>query len=128
LKTNTKPNGTVLSLRSRRRKRGEKLQDVYTDIRRLMSFAYPGPTNETSEIVARDAFLDALGNRSLRVRILEHEPSNLDDALRTALRLEAIDKAGLDETDDERGRNRIKMFGLSPAVVRSRHVPNLHRT
>jgi hypothetical protein len=64
-------------LRKRRRKRGEKLQDVYTDIRRLMSFAYPGPTSETSEIVARDAFLDALGDRSLRVRILEHEPSNL---------------------------------------------------
>jgi hypothetical protein len=79
-------------------------------------------------MVARDALLDALGDRSLRVRILELEPPNLDDALRTALRLEAIDKAGLDETDDERGRNRIKMFGLSQVFVRSRHVPNLHRT
>jgi hypothetical protein len=100
--------GKRAELRSRRRKRGEKLKDVYTDICRLMSLAYPGPTSETSEIVARDAFLDTLGDRSLRVRILEHEPSNLDDALRTALRLEANDKAGLDETGDKRGKNRIK--------------------
>jgi hypothetical protein len=40
--------GYRAELRSRRRKRGEKLQDVCTDIRRLMSFAYPGPTSETS--------------------------------------------------------------------------------
>ena len=33
------------------------------------------------ELVARDAFVDALGDASLRVRVLEKEPNTLDAAL-----------------------------------------------
>ena len=34
-----------------------------------MALAYPGPSSDLSNIVARDAFLDALGDHSLRIRI-----------------------------------------------------------
>ena len=54
-----------------------------------MALAYPSQVGELSEIVARDTFLDALNDRSLRVRILEREPQNLDEALNIACRLEA---------------------------------------
>jgi hypothetical protein len=56
-----------------------------------------------------------LDNNSLRVRILEHEPQTLDDALRIARRLEAYDKSAVPTSasaDYEDGRSR----------ERSRHV------
>jgi len=73
-----------------------------------MVLAYPGQVGELSEIVARDSFLDALNDRSLRVRILEREPRNLDEALYIACRLEAFDASEnyLDEPDSYRRRNR----------------------
>ena len=79
-------------LRARKRKPGESLQQLYQDVCRLMSLAYPGPTSELSNIVARDAFLEALDDSSIRVRILEKEPPDLDTALKIACRLEAFDK------------------------------------
>ena len=95
-------------LRNRRRRKGEKIQELYQDIRRLMALAYPGQVGELFEIVARDTFLDALNDRSLRVRILEREPQNLDEALNIACRLEAYDAAEnyMDESDFYRRRNR----------------------
>jgi len=72
-----------------------------------MALAYPSQVGELSEIVARDTFLDALNDRSLRVRILEREPQNLDEALNIACRLEAYDAAEnyMDESDSYRRRN-----------------------
>lgn len=77
-------------LRARKRKSGESLQQLYQDVRRLMSLAYPGPTSDRSNIVARDAFLEALGDNSLRMRILEKDPPDLDTAMKVACRLEAF--------------------------------------
>ena len=87
-------------LRARRRRPGESLQQLYQDVSRLMSLAYPGPTSHLSNIVARDAFLEALGDNALRVRILEKEPTDLDSALKIACRLAAYD--GGDSTADYR--------------------------
>ena len=52
-----------------------------------MSLAYPGNSSALWDIVGRDAFLEALDNQALRVRILKKEPKNLDDALNMASRL-----------------------------------------
>ena len=100
-------------LRARKRKPGESLQKLYQDICRLMFLAYPGPTSELSNNVARDAFLEALDNSSLRVRILKKEPVNLDDALKLACRLEAFDKSASQEatnasTDARRDKKFLK--------------------
>ena len=82
-------------LYARRRKPGETLQELYQDIDRLMSLAYPGPISEDDRMsgwVGRDVFLDALGDQSLRVRILDKDPKNMDEALRIAIRLEAYEE------------------------------------
>ena len=63
---------------------------------RLISLAYPGPTNNVTKIVARDSFLGALDNNTFRVRILEREPPDLDTALNIAVRLEAFDGSHVD--------------------------------
>ena len=93
-------------LRGRRRGQGESLQNLYTDICRLMALAYPGPTSTLSDIVGRDAFLDALNNNKLRIRILETEPATLSDALRTAMRLEAYEGGRKVEVDEPQWKNR----------------------
>ena len=96
-------------LRSRRRQKGESLQKLYNDICRLLALAYPGPANATSTIVGRDAFIDSLGNQTLRVRILEREPKNIEEALNIASRLEAYDRPVSDVGDDDehsKGRGR----------------------
>ena len=56
-----------------------------------MSLAYPGSSSTLLDIVSRDAFLDALDDPKLRVRIMEREPPTLDEALSLACRLEAYD-------------------------------------
>jgi len=80
-------------LRSRRRKKGETLQNLYQDIRRLMSLAYPGELSKFSESIAKDAFLNALDDVRLELRCREQEPKDLDAALRTALRFEQYERA-----------------------------------
>jgi len=61
-----------MELHNRRRRPKEDLSSLYSDIRRLMSLAYPGrdPSN-VKETVGHDAFLDALGDPELRACILE---------------------------------------------------------
>jgi len=80
-------------LRARRRRKGESLQSLYQDIRRLMSLAYPGETSRMSEQIAKDAFLIALDDARLELRCREQEPKDLDTAHRTALRFEQYEKA-----------------------------------
>jgi len=89
-------------LRTRRRGPGESLQQLYMDVCHLISLAYPGTMNNVTKIVARDSFLEALGNNDFRVRILEKEPPDLDTALNYAVRLEAFD-AGCTNADQHRG-------------------------
>ena len=73
-----------------------------------------------SDIVGRDAFLDILDNRRLRIRILEKEPSTMDEALKIAIRLEALEKTEnvkSDEIDYCNGR-RMHTFASNEAVDR----------
>ena len=80
-------------LKARRRRTGESLQSLYQDVCRLLALAYPGPSSNLLGIVGRDAFLDALDDPVLRIRILEWEPKDLDEALQLACRLEAYGKS-----------------------------------
>ena len=95
-------------LQSRKRSKGESLQKLYPDVCRLISLAYPRESSALSDIVGRDAFLEALDDQALRVRILEKEPKNLDDALNLASRLEAFDIMG--STGPETDKNKPKML------------------
>jgi len=76
-------------LRARRRKPGETLQVLYQDVCRLLALAFPGPNSEARRLVGRDAFLDALNDNELRIRILEWAPQDLRQAMSLACRFEA---------------------------------------
>jgi len=61
-------------------------------IRRLIALVYPDAHgNLICELIARDHYLSALGDRQLELKLREREPTDLDAALRLALRLEAYD-------------------------------------
>ena len=60
-------------LKDRRRRRGESLQSVYQDVCRLMALAFPGQSGSMWEVMARDAFVESLGDPSLPICVLERE-------------------------------------------------------
>ena len=62
-------------LKARRRRRGESLQSVYQDVRRLTSLTFPGHSGAIWEIMARDDFVESLGDPGLRLRVLESDPT-----------------------------------------------------
>ena len=55
-----------------------------------MVLAYPEPPNKTTEMVARDAFLEALDDPEQVVHIQAQIPSSLDSAVRVAQHMEAV--------------------------------------
>ena len=59
------------------------------DIQRLVSLAFPGPRNDASDVIGRDAFIDSLNDDQLSLKVREREPPTLDDAAKIAMRLES---------------------------------------
>lgn len=78
----------------------ENLSDLLHDTRMLVVLAYPVPSDETTEIVARDAFLKAIRDYELSLKIREKELKMIDEAYRMALRLSAYQQ--MSEADDRR--------------------------
>ncbi len=105
------------ALRARRRKRGESLQELHLDICRLVSLAYPRETSELSKILARDAFLESLGDGELRIKILESGAVTLDQAFATAVRFESYRMSGDVINADEGSRPRVRATNV-PAESR----------
>ncbi len=77
-------------LRSRRRRPGETLQKLETDIRSMLYRALGSEVqSHAGQLMGVDAFLQALDDPDLEVRIRDRDPVDLDDAVRLAVRLEA---------------------------------------
>ena len=96
-------------LRTRRRGKDESLQSLYLDISRLARLAYPGRHSEHGDSVEVDAFIDALQDSKLELRIRDREPKDLDTAFRTALMLEANSRSRQPTSfDDDHSNNRFQ--------------------
>jgi hypothetical protein len=66
----------------------DTLQQLYNEVRRLLALVYPDASNSSlGEIIARDAFLSALNDRELEIKVRDREPPDLDSAFR-AMRIE----------------------------------------
>ena len=86
-----------------------------------MSLAHSDESSGLSNIVGRDAFLKALDDQALRVRILEKELKNLDDAFNLASRLEAFDIMGSTGPDADKGESSL----IRAAARKVRNPPAL---
>ena len=76
-------------LKTRRRRKGETIQALHQDICQMLALSFPGETGSLSKIVARDAFLDSLGDPEMRIRILEKGASSIEEAFSIAARYES---------------------------------------
>ena len=88
------------------------------DIRRLFMLAYPGPSNYLSDITAKDAFVDALDDRELMIRVMEREPKNLEEAFKISERMELyskrVENSERNEPDGKQ-KNKIRVTAVSDA-------------
>ena len=96
-------------LRCRRQRKNEPLAELMQDIRRLMALAYPLPAEEVTEILAKDAFIDALADRELALKVRERDPKDLQHAYRLAANYESYVKAERGNFDDEQQSSKKKL-------------------
>src|SRR6266536_106960 len=75
-------------VRNKKQGQEETLNMLMLEIKKLMSLAYPKPTSEVGQIIARDAFIDALKDRQLAIKVFEREPSKLEAAYQIAVKIE----------------------------------------
>jgi len=67
-------------LRSRRQEKGEALESLVRDIRRLVKKAHPESTADERDRTCKSHFIEALRDVSVRRKIRDFRPETLDDA------------------------------------------------
>ena len=53
----------------------ESLTDLVKDIRRLFMLVYPGQYNVMADVIAKDAFIDALEDEELTILVMKKSPN-----------------------------------------------------
>ena len=76
-----------MQLKVRKQQEGETLNSLEQDIRKLIVLAYPGETSNILELIARDAFIDAICDRDLALQVLATGPDTLERAYKVASKL-----------------------------------------
>ena len=64
--------------KKKKREMGESLTDLVNDIWRLFRLVYSIQCNTMADVIAKDAFIDALGDKELTIRTIEREPKSLE--------------------------------------------------
>jgi len=62
---------------------------LYDDINRLVLLAHPGAPTDHRNLLAVDAFVEALDNEYYEMRVRDKDPKNLKAAMQAALLIEA---------------------------------------
>jgi len=65
------------------------------------------------EVIGRDAFLTAIGDKNIRTRVLDEQPKTLDETLAIVVRMESY--SGEDRDGEGNGTDRKKVRIVSPA-------------
>ena len=78
------------TLKSRTRKKDESLPELAQAITRLTHLAFPGIPCEFWDTMARDNFVDVLGDADMCWNVHQSRPKTLNDALTIAVELEAF--------------------------------------
>jgi len=77
-------------LRCRRRKEGESIRELAQGLHRLMLRAYPGESDsKLGQHIATDAFITALADPEMQVKIRDRDRDTMEEAVKAALRYES---------------------------------------
>ena len=82
--------GTRLQAESFKAKLRTRLQALYVDISRLTQLAHPGAGDSLANYVEVESFVNALNDRDLEYEIFKLKPTDLEEAVNHAVRLEAL--------------------------------------
>jgi len=77
-----------VKLCTRRRDKGESLQDLYRDISRLLQLAYPGEDSALVNHVGIETFIATLNNPDFEYEVLKRDPTSFQAAANYAIKLE----------------------------------------
>ena len=77
-------------IKGRLRKKSESVQELATDIKRLVRRAYPQATNDLKDQIARDCFIDSINEHELEWFVYQGKPKTVDEAMQLALEYEAF--------------------------------------
>ena len=114
-------------LRCRRRRRNESLRELAQDVRRLLTLAYPGQTCELSEHLGRDAFLTALDDPELELKVRDHDPTDLEGAVKLAQRFEVSrDTVGMHSRTDRHCASRQVTNDGGPPFAAAPPASDIH--
>jgi len=80
-----------LELYTRKLKPIESLQELYLEIRRLISLACPNSVSESSEMLAINQFRTGLSKENMKIEVLNKNPMKFETALHIAMRCEALE-------------------------------------
>jgi hypothetical protein len=78
-------------MRQRRQAEGESLDAVFRDIQKWVTLAYPGADKFTRDNISVEHFTNAIQDSSVRVHLRRSVPKDLNDALKAAKHLTAIE-------------------------------------
>lgn len=114
-------------LRARRRRKDESVQSLYQDVCTLLALSYPGESSHLGQLVARDAFLDCLGDPQMRVRILERDIESLEGAFSFVVKYESFLAGCVVPDADEGSRHRVRAVA-QPEVGESKQLNDEWKT
>ena len=76
-------------LNGRVQQAGETLQSLSIDVQRLVKRAYPEADDEIRDRLAKDSFVNAIGDRNIREKLRDKNPATLSQTLQDACRFSA---------------------------------------
>ena len=81
-----------LELKYRRRKPSETLQELASEVERLIQLSCPNKDPGLLDMLVLDCFIDALDDKKLQNMVRMKEPTTLRQALTQAMRLEVLER------------------------------------
>ena len=110
-----------IQFKARYQQKDESLPELAQAVRRLARLAYPSLPATTQSEFAKDQFLEALQEADIRWRLKQTRPRTLDEALKSAIELEAIQ-----ESERQRGgpRRQVRAVSYDNSSSRGRNKNN----
>jgi len=93
-----------LELKSRKKKTTETYHELALDVERITTMAYPDINSAQRDVLATDAFTEAVENTTVKYLLLEKEPATLREAATMATNLEFLYKSKEQARDHVRPR------------------------
>ena len=99
----------------------ESYQELADNITRLVARAYPSASYDTMRVLSVQAFIKALTNKELRMRIKLMKPSSIREAVLAAIEYEAIEKA--EHAGAPPRTERVRKVAEKPSGEQKRKTP-----